>query len=140
MGACCNSTTVNSNEDIALKTHKQNLKNLIEQNYFQAMATESVDADFVWRTNYLISTTEVEYLFGGGFYEFEVKGEGEERYEVELLMKSIDNFSILSKIRQLFEVKGPLEYHSNIHPTRQRRVDRTGVTFEGIAESLCGVG
>ena len=86
----------------------------------------------------LTTACEVEYLFGGGFYDFEIGAEGG-TYRVQILIPSIDNYANLQQMRRHSEVRGPV-----IDVEQARRVAEemkaNPASWEELKESLNGLG
>lgn len=132
MGTCCNSSTVIT--DKGFNIHKQKALELFDG----VEMNESLKIDIHEKINNM----EIEYLFGGGFYEFQLKDDelGITEMKVSLILKSIDNYQHLNILRQLYEIKGPLNDKLGENNLPSATKTEHVVQFSEVADSLNGIG
>ena len=120
MGACC------TNSSVEVNVHKQKFLEMIN-------SPTSDELSYVWWDNkkcggplmkYIykpdqspndmeqkLMNVEIEYLFGGGYYEITATKDGCDR-DVSMLMKSIDDYETLKIFRRFYQIGGPLAIES----------------------------
>ena len=85
---------------------------------------------------------EIEYIFGGGFYQFNNLEGSSGQYDVSMLVGSIDDYDILQKMRAMYDMQGPAAplptaYASNNAHKLKPNPERA-LTFEDIKEGISG--
>lgn len=88
---------------------------------------------------------EIEYLYGGGFYQLEgiPDASGSMLYDVQILLRSIDNYDHVQMLRNEFNITNPISPASPRGQSNNSQVSNEKehkFTYEQIAGSITGFG